>query len=102
MSLLVSFLDAQLLIGGVPILWREIIGNLFGLAAAIGGMRRVVWAWPVGIVGNLTLLTVFLGGVYMGVKNRYTDHGIETEALALPEKLYERIEFAAENLAKIV
>ena len=64
MSLLVSFLDAQLLIGGVPILWREIIGNVFGLAAAIGGMRRVVWAWPIGIVGNLTLLTVFLGGVF--------------------------------------
>ena len=64
MSLLVSFLDAQLVIGGVPILWREIIGNVFGLAAAIGGMRRVVWAWPVGIVGNLTLLTVFLGGVF--------------------------------------
>lgn len=64
MSLLVSFLDAQLMIGGVPILWREIVGNVFGLAAAIGGMRRVVWAWPVGIVGNLTLLTVFLGGVF--------------------------------------
>ena len=47
-------------------------------------------------------LRIRLGGVYMGVKNRYTDHGIETEALALPEKLYERIEFAAENLAKIV
>lgn len=64
MSLLVEFLDAQLLIGGVPILWREIVGNVFGLAAAIGGMRRVVWAWPVGIVGNLTLFTVFLGGVF--------------------------------------
>lgn len=64
MSLLVQFLDAQLMIGGVPILWREIVGNVFGLAAAIGGMRRVVWAWPVGIVGNLTLLTVFLGGVF--------------------------------------
>lgn len=64
MSLLVEFLDAQLMIGGVPILWREIVGNVFGLAAAIGGMRRVVWAWPVGIVGNLTLLTVFLGGVF--------------------------------------
>lgn len=64
MSLLVEFLDAQLVIGGVPILWREIVGNVFGLAAAIGGMRRVVWAWPVGIVGNLLLLTVFLGGVF--------------------------------------
>ena len=46
--------------------------------------------------------SVFLGGVYMGVKNRYTEHGLETEALALPDALYERIVFAAENLAKIV
>ena len=46
--------------------------------------------------------SVFLGGVYMGVKNRYTEYGLETEALALPEALYERIVFAAENLAKIV
>ena len=46
--------------------------------------------------------SVFLGGVYMGVKNRYTEHGLETETLALPDALYERIVFAAENLAKIV
>ncbi|MDO4685285.1 MAG: nicotinamide mononucleotide transporter family protein [Corynebacterium sp.] len=59
-----QLLDATLIIGGVPILWREIIGNLFGLASAIGGMKRVVWAWPVGIVGNLLLFTVFLGGVF--------------------------------------
>jgi nicotinamide mononucleotide transporter len=26
-------------------------------------MRRRVWAWPVGIVGNLVLFTVFVGGV---------------------------------------
>ena len=38
----------------------------------------------------------------MGVKNRYTEHGLETEVLALPDALYERIVFAAENLAKIV
>ena len=56
--------DAQLTIGGVPLLWREIVGNLFGLASAIGGMRRRVWAWPVGIVGNVLLFTVFLGGVF--------------------------------------
>ena len=46
--------------------------------------------------------SVFLGGVYMGVKNRYTEYGLETEALALQDALYERIVFAAENLAKIV
>ena len=64
MSILVDLLDAQFLIAGIPILWREIVGNLFGLASAIGGMRRQVWAWPVGIVGNALLLTVFLGGVF--------------------------------------
>ncbi|UOE45813.1 nicotinamide riboside transporter PnuC [Agromyces larvae] len=56
--------DATLVIGDQQILWREIVGNLFGLASAIGGLRRKVWAWPVGIVGNLLLLTVFLGAVF--------------------------------------
>ncbi|MGO4690702.1 nicotinamide riboside transporter PnuC [Glaciibacter sp. 2TAF33] len=56
--------DAQLHIGGQVILWREVIGNLFGLASALGGMRRKVWAWPVGIIGNALLFTVFLGAVF--------------------------------------
>ncbi|WP_084252676.1 nicotinamide riboside transporter PnuC [Devriesea agamarum] len=50
--------------GGQFILWREVLGNLFGLASALGGMRRKVWAWPIGIVGNALLLTVFLGSVF--------------------------------------
>jgi nicotinamide mononucleotide transporter len=64
MDLLQHLLDAQIHIGDTFILWREIIGNLFGLASAVGGMRRRVWAWPVGIVGNVLLFTVFLGGVF--------------------------------------
>ncbi|CAN5309431.1 nicotinamide riboside transporter PnuC [soil metagenome] len=56
--------DAELHIGGGHILWREIIGNLFGLVSALGGMRRRVWAWPVGILGNVLLFTVFLGAVF--------------------------------------
>jgi nicotinamide mononucleotide transporter len=52
---------AQLDIGGHPILWREVVGNLFGFASALGGMRRRVWAWPVGIIGNVLLFTVFMG-----------------------------------------
>jgi nicotinamide mononucleotide transporter len=52
--------DARIDIGNSYILWREVIGNALGLASAIGGMRRRVWAWPVGIVANLMLLTVFL------------------------------------------
>ncbi len=50
--------------GGQEVLWREIVGNLFGLASAVGGMRRRVWAWPVGLVGNVLLFTVFLGAVF--------------------------------------
>lgn len=56
--------DAQLVIGDQTILWREIVGNAFGIASAVGGMRRKVWAWPVGIVGNVLLFTVFLGAVF--------------------------------------
>lgn len=61
---LTRFADAQLTIGGQHILWREIVGNLFGLASAVGGMRRRVWAWPIGIVGNVLLFTVFLGAAF--------------------------------------
>jgi nicotinamide mononucleotide transporter len=43
------------------IYWREIVGNAFGLGSAVFGLRRNAWAWPVGIVGNVLLLTVFLG-----------------------------------------
>jgi nicotinamide mononucleotide transporter len=53
--------DTTVTIGGSTILVREIFGNAFGLSSAIGGMRRRVWAWPVGIAGNLLLFTVFFG-----------------------------------------
>ena len=48
---------------GQTLVVREVIGNIFGLASALGGMRRKVWAWPVGIIGNALLLTVFLGSI---------------------------------------
>ncbi|MEV8249830.1 nicotinamide riboside transporter PnuC [Microbacterium sp. NPDC076768] len=47
--------------GGQTLLVREVVGNAFGLASALGGMRRKIWAWPIGIIGNVLLLTVFLG-----------------------------------------
>ena len=55
--------EAQIPVGGSALVLREVLGNIFGLASALGGMRRKVWAWPVGIAGNLLLLTVFLGNV---------------------------------------
>ncbi|CAI9398593.1 MULTISPECIES: nicotinamide riboside transporter PnuC [Aestuariimicrobium] len=69
-DLLTRLLDAQLDLGlGKPILWREIIGNGFGLASAVLGMRRRVSAWPIGILGNVILFTVFLGGVFHTPQN---------------------------------
>ena len=61
---LVDAFSAQwVLPGGQTLLVREVVGNAFGLASALGGMRRKVWAWPVGIIGNLLLLTVFLASI---------------------------------------
>lgn len=65
MDLFADLLNAEITFGeGQHILWREVVGNMFGLASAVGGMRRRVWAWPVGIVGNVLLFTIFLGGVF--------------------------------------
>ncbi len=69
MSVFQSMYDAHLTIGGHQITWREIIGNAFGFASAIGGLRRRVWAWPVGIVGNVLLFTVFIGTAVVNGQN---------------------------------
>ena len=66
--MLTDLLDAEFSVLGHPVLWREVIGNGFGLLSAVGGMRRVVWAWPVGIIGNALLFTVFLGGVFASMQ----------------------------------
>ncbi|HXD29008.1 MAG TPA: nicotinamide riboside transporter PnuC [Arthrobacter sp.] len=61
---LTDIFNADIPVGGSSLLVREVVGNVFGLASAVGGMRRKVWAWPVGIVGNLLLLTVFVGSIF--------------------------------------
>ena len=70
-------LTAELHFGSKAILWREIIGNLFGLSSALLGMRRKVWSWPIGIIGNALLFTVFMGGVFANPqdKNLYGQSG---------------------------
>lgn len=38
--------DATIPMGDLrPLVVREVVGNVFGLASALGGMRRRVWAW---------------------------------------------------------
>ncbi|MEG2700824.1 MAG: lactate dehydrogenase, partial [Hungatella sp.] len=76
---------------------------------AIGFKPFVAPAYSSGAISLILMMrgcwhcgSVFLGGVYMGAKNRYTSYGLETEVLPLPEKLYERILLAQKNLQKII
>ncbi|GAA2042737.1 nicotinamide riboside transporter PnuC [Yaniella flava] len=64
MQWLIDLFNWTIPVGGGGLLMREVFGNVFGLASALGGMRRKVWAWPVGIIGNATLLTVFLSSLF--------------------------------------
>ncbi len=57
-------LEHTWVIWGTPILVREVVGNVFGLGSAFLGMRRKIWAWPVGMIGNALLFTVFVGGIF--------------------------------------
>lgn len=66
MSLLEWLVHGTIPVPGGALGAREVIGNLFGLASAILGMKRLVWAWPVGLVGNVLLFTVFATGELSG------------------------------------
>ncbi|WP_425955308.1 nicotinamide riboside transporter PnuC [Xylanimonas sp. McL0601] len=72
MGIFEHLFNATLSVGGQEMVWREIIGNVIGLTSAVGGMRRKVWAWPVGIVGNVLLFTVFLGS-WFGLAGDHPD-----------------------------
>lgn len=46
--------------------------------------------------------STFVGGVFMGLKNRYTSTGIELEKLDLPDDLFERLSATYKYLEKIL
>ncbi|MER7625414.1 nicotinamide mononucleotide transporter family protein [Streptomyces sp. NPDC126503] len=43
------------------IIWSDMIGNIFGLAALALGWRRSVWTWPVQFLAGLILFVAFYG-----------------------------------------
>jgi hypothetical protein len=45
--------------------------------------------------------SIYWGGVFLGCRNRMTEHGPEVEHLPLPEPLFHRILFAYQELEKI-
>lgn len=67
MTLLEWLIHGTIPVPGGSLSAPEVIGNLFGLASAILGMKRLMWAWPVGLVGNTLLFTVFASGELSGV-----------------------------------
>jgi nicotinamide mononucleotide transporter len=60
MDIIKSLYEAYIQIGAYQLHWMEVIGVTFGLASAVLGMRRKVWAWPIGIVGNAILFLVYI------------------------------------------
>ena len=64
MSILQWLFEATIHFGSKSIAVREIIGGVLGLTSAVLGARRLVAAWPVGILGDALLFTVFLGAVF--------------------------------------
>ena len=64
MSILQWLFESTIAFGSKTIAVREVIGGTLGLTSAILGMRRKVSAWPIGILGDALLFTVFLGAVF--------------------------------------
>ena len=64
MSFLKWLFESTISFGSKSIAVREVIGGVLGLTSAILGMRRKISAWPVGIIGDALLFTVFLGAVF--------------------------------------
>ena len=69
MSIIEWIYSAGIDIAGYRLSLMEVIGIGFGLASAVGGMLRKVWAWPIGIVGNALLFFVYIG-ITVGVDEK--------------------------------
>ena len=57
-------IDAAIPIGKYQLHYLELIGVLIGVASAWYGMKRQVWAWPVGIVANVMLFFVYTAATF--------------------------------------
>lgn len=64
MSLLQWFFESSINFGSKTLAVREIVGGVLGITSAFLGMKRLVIAWPIGILADALLFTVFLGAVF--------------------------------------
>jgi nicotinamide mononucleotide transporter len=70
MDLIKSLYEATIPIGAYKMGVLELVGVLFGLASAVLGMKRQVWAWPIGIVGNVILFFVYITVTFASIEGR--------------------------------
>ncbi len=63
-NLFQQVIDAAIPIGPYELHWLELVGVLIGVASAWYGMKRKVWAWPVGILANIMLFFVYIGAAF--------------------------------------
>jgi len=56
--------ETNIAFGSKSIPLREIVGGILGLTSAVLGAKRRISAWPIGILGDALLFTVFLGAVF--------------------------------------
>ena len=57
-------IEAAIPIGKYELHYLELIGVLIGVVSAYFGMKRRVWAWPVGILANIMLFFVYVGAAF--------------------------------------
>jgi nicotinamide mononucleotide transporter len=83
MTLIKWLFETNLYFGSKSIPIREVIGGALGITSAFLGMKRKVAAWPVGIVADALLFTVFLGAVFAYSENDANFYGQASRNLLL-------------------
>ena len=63
-NLFQRIIDWSIPIGSYQLHVLEVVGVIIGVVSAWYGMKRWVWAWPIGISANIILFFVYLGALF--------------------------------------
>jgi nicotinamide mononucleotide transporter len=83
MTLIKWLFETNLYFGSKSIPLREVLGGALGITSAFLGLKRKVAAWPVGIIADAMLFTVFLGAVFAYSDNDANFYGQASRNLLL-------------------
>ena len=83
MTLIKWLFESNLYFGSKSIPLREVLGGALGITSAFLGLKRKVAAWPVGIIADAMLFTVFLGAVFAYSDNDANFYGQASRNLLL-------------------